>query len=139
MPSLQPMQRMVIEAYEKVVTKNISPFATPVVVGIGCSEKWCNCQINTCPTITKNRAATFGYWVYTKGAPISIKDMTLFQGFDADDVDWAGVGVTASQFVGRLEEYSVLECGGCRPAAFVVQGRGDHQEAVQVDKALTRL
>ena len=34
--------------------------------------------------------------------PISLKEMTLFQGCGADDVDWAGAGVTASQFAGRL-------------------------------------
>ena len=101
-PSLQPMQRMVIEAYEKVVENNSNPFEPPVVVDIGCSEKWSNCQTNTCPTITNNRAATFGYWVSTKGARMSAKELIILLGFDADDVDWAGVGVTANQFAGCL-------------------------------------
>ena len=50
--------------------------------------------------ITNNRAATCGYWVSTKGAPASLKELTLLQAFDADDVYWPGAGVAASQFVG---------------------------------------
>ena len=73
-PSLQPMQRMVIEAYEEAVGNNINPFAR-------------------------------------RGRP---------------PVCWV------------LGECSVLECGGRRPAAFVVRGQADHQAAVQLDKALAR-
>ena len=59
-------------------------------------------QINKCPTITRCRAATQGYWVSTKGARIDVTELAMLQGFDPCDVDWQGAGASRSAYAACL-------------------------------------
>jgi hypothetical protein len=126
-PNLQPMQRMVIDAYEKAVEKDIH-------VRSGATAK-----STLAPRSQRTARPLSGICVSTKGARISVKDLTLLQGFDADDVDWAGAGVTANQFavcLGNAQSLNVVVA--VLPHLLYKAKLADHQEAVQLDEALTR-
>ena len=102
LPEHEPARTTVKNAYEKVVIKGCNPFVTPVVVDIGASPGWQTHAIAKCPTLTRSRTQSFGYWVSTKGGPLTIKEVGRLQGFDDGDIDWEGAGVSVKQYAGCL-------------------------------------
>ena len=91
-----------------MVQKGINPFSTPVVVDMDCSESFRQYKLDESLTLTRTRAAAMMYWCSTKGGPLNGRDMAALQGFDEDDIDWRGAGVSASQFAACLGDAQSL-------------------------------
>ena len=104
-------KRNVLNAYAKVVSDGGNPFLKHVIVDVGSSEEYSYHFVEKCPTLTRSRAGSFGYWDSKKGGTLDLEEMCLLQGFNLSDIDYKGAGVTEKQVaagVGNMMSVNVL-------------------------------
>ncbi len=104
-------KRNVLNAYAKVVATGENPFLKHVIVDIGSSEAYSYHSVEKCPTLTRARAGSFGYWDSKKGGTLDLEEMCLLQGFQLSDLDYKGAGVDEKHVaagVGNMMSVNVL-------------------------------
>jgi DNA (cytosine-5)-methyltransferase 1 len=104
-------KKNVLNAYAKVVADGANPFLNHVIVDVGSSEEYSYHLVEKCPTLTRARAGSFGYWDSKKGGTLDLQEMCLLQGFNLSDIDYKGAGVTEKQVaaaVGNMMSVNVL-------------------------------
>ena len=101
----------VTRAYEKVVQLGKNPFGETVIIDMKSSETFSGLTVGVSPTLTRTRCSGLGYWCSYKGGVLSIADMCALQGFDADELDFAGCCVSdaaAGGLIGNAQSLNVV-------------------------------
>jgi DNA-cytosine methyltransferase len=88
-------------AYQTLSASGVNPFTQHCVIDIGCSERFRHFAVDHCPTLTKSRAGTFGYWDSKKGGVLTVHDMCKLMGFSSLHLKWQTL-VTPNQLAGAL-------------------------------------
>lgn len=102
-PEKESQRVNVRAAYTNHMAQGISnPFTTSICIDAAASKSWSSSRVEETPTLTKTRCQQFGYWVSSKGGPLSIEEMMHLQGLSVVSCDWQSSGVTRSQFAGCL-------------------------------------
>ena len=91
-----------IAAYEKCVTDGVNPFETCVIVDIGASRDYSQHRVNMCPTLTRTRCCSRGYWCSLKGGRLSTAEMASLQGLSERLFPWKDAGLDESAFLGAV-------------------------------------
>ena len=75
LPKNKRKRSLVKNAFKAVWGEGIDPRVTPVAIDVGCTAAWASKGVNICKTILRGRAAAFGYWVSSRGRPLSITEL----------------------------------------------------------------
>eukprot|EP00973_Karenia_brevis_P001715 233381-Karenia_brevis.AAC.1 len=77
MPDGPPTLRNNLEkAYKKAVEEGTNPFVDHIIVDVGSSPQFGVSMVGVCPTLTKSRAGSLGYWSSTKGGRLDTEEMS---------------------------------------------------------------
>ncbi len=98
------VKRNVAEAYERLAAKGVDAARTCVIIEAGAGPKRkAHFAVGVCPCLTATRSAGFGYWVSTRGRPLSLTEMARAQGFPDSSVGGLDkVGISRQQMAFML-------------------------------------
>ena len=96
-------RELVKTAFRKLKAAKLHPAANPTFVDTGCSLSRAHHRTNEMCTMTRTRCAAFDYWVTSRGRPLTLREMTRFQGAELEDFgDLDKYGISKTQFAGML-------------------------------------
>ena len=112
----------------KHAENGVDVYKTPVVIDIDSSTRFCQSGVDVCPTLTRSRCESGGWWVSTKGGTLSLEEMMMLQGFSPAmfNAELAGIsGPKMAAMVGNSVPCNVLSHlipGLLNSAGFITDG-----------------
>jgi len=112
----------------KHAENGVDVYKTPVVIDIDSSTRFCQSGVDVCPTLTKSRCDSGGWWASTKGGTLSLEEMMMLQEFNPAmfNAELAGIsGPKMAAMVGNSVPCNVLSRlipGLLNSAGFITDG-----------------
>ena len=101
-PSCQLRYANAMKHLTKHAESGVDVYKTPLVIDIDSSTRFCQSGLDVCPTLTRARCESGGWWVSTKGGTLDLEEMMMLQGFNASMFDLAEAKITRPQMAAMV-------------------------------------